>query len=98
MADREGLMEAALEVYPEGLALLDEDGRVVLWNRAAEAITGYARAGVVGARCRGRWNRWWIAGTWRARRNRVTDHNQGGGRWCMRSTRRGKTWRRSAGR
>ena len=48
MADREGLMEAALEVYPEGLALLDEDGRVVLWNRAAEAITGYARAGVVG--------------------------------------------------
>ena len=48
MADREGLMEAALEVYPEGLALLDGDGRVVLWNRAAEAVTGYARAGVLG--------------------------------------------------
>ncbi len=48
MADREDLMEAALEVYPEGLALLDGDGRVVLWNRAAEAVTGYARAGVLG--------------------------------------------------
>jgi diguanylate cyclase (GGDEF)-like protein/PAS domain S-box-containing protein len=48
MADRGELMEAAIEVYPEGLALLDGDGRVVLWNRAAEAITGYARAGVVG--------------------------------------------------
>jgi diguanylate cyclase (GGDEF)-like protein/PAS domain S-box-containing protein len=48
MADREALMEAALEVYPEGLALLDGDGRVVVWNRAAEAITGFARAGVVG--------------------------------------------------
>lgn len=48
MADRGELLEAALEVYPEGLALLDEDGRVVLWNRSAEAITGYPRAGVVG--------------------------------------------------
>lgn len=48
MADRENLMEAALEVYPEGLALLDGDGRVVLWNRAAEKVTGYARAGTLG--------------------------------------------------
>lgn len=48
MAGREDLMEAALDVYPEGLALLDGDGRVVFWNRAAEAITGFARAGVVG--------------------------------------------------
>jgi PAS domain S-box-containing protein len=48
MAVREELLEAALEVYPEGLALLDEEGRVVLWNRSAETITGYPRAGVVG--------------------------------------------------
>lgn len=48
MAVRDELLEAALEVYPEGLALLDEGGRVVLWNRSAEAITGYPRAGVVG--------------------------------------------------
>ena len=48
MADRGELIEAALEVYPEGLALLDPEGRVVFWNRAAELITGFARAGVVG--------------------------------------------------
>jgi len=48
MADRGDLMEAALEVYPEELALLDAGGRVVFWNRSAEAITGFARAGVVG--------------------------------------------------
>jgi diguanylate cyclase (GGDEF)-like protein/PAS domain S-box-containing protein len=41
-------MEAALEVYPEGLALLDGEGRVVIWNRAAEVITGFTRASVVG--------------------------------------------------
>lgn len=49
MAEREDLMEAALELYPEGLALLDGTGRVVFWNRAAEAITGFARASVVGS-------------------------------------------------
>lgn len=48
MAEREDLMEAALEVYPEGLALLEESGRVVFWNTAAETITGYARASVLG--------------------------------------------------
>ncbi|HWE87507.1 MAG TPA: diguanylate cyclase [Terracidiphilus sp.] len=47
MADREDLIEAALEVYPEGLALLNRDGSVVFWNRSAEIITGFARAGVV---------------------------------------------------
>ena len=40
MADRTELVEAALDVYPEGLALLDSDERVVFWNRAAEQITG----------------------------------------------------------
>lgn len=47
MADRGEMLEAALEVYPEGLALLDEEGRVVFWNRAAESATGYNRANVV---------------------------------------------------
>ena len=28
--------------YPEGVALIGADGQVVFWNRAAEAITGYA--------------------------------------------------------
>lgn len=48
MADRAELMEAALEVYPEGLALIDPDQRVVFWNRAAEWMTGYSGAEIVG--------------------------------------------------
>lgn len=48
MADRAELVEAALEVYPEGLALLDEEERVVFWNRAAEVLTGHAGAQLVG--------------------------------------------------
>jgi GGDEF domain-containing protein len=48
MADRAELVEAALEVYREGLALLDSDERVIFWNRAAEAITGYGGVQVLG--------------------------------------------------
>jgi len=48
MADRSELVEAALEVYPEGLALLDVDERVVFWNHAAEVMTGYPGADVLG--------------------------------------------------
>jgi diguanylate cyclase (GGDEF)-like protein/PAS domain S-box-containing protein len=49
MADRAELMEAALDVYPEGLALLDETGRVIFWNHAAEIITGHPNAGIIGS-------------------------------------------------
>lgn len=48
MADRAELVEAALEVYSEGLALLDRDDRVLFWNRAAESMTGYPGAQVLG--------------------------------------------------
>ena len=44
MADRAELLEIALDSLPEGLALLGGEGQVMLWNRAAEAITGYASA------------------------------------------------------
>ena len=50
MADRSELVEAALDVYPEGLALLDVDERVVFWNRAAEMMTGYGGADILGRR------------------------------------------------
>lgn len=40
MSDRGALMEAALEGHPEGIALLDAEGRVLFWNRSAEGITG----------------------------------------------------------
>lgn len=48
MADRAELLEAALEVYREGLAVLDPEDRVIFWNRAAEAITGYSIAQILG--------------------------------------------------
>ena len=48
MKDRSELVEAALDVYPEGLALLDPEGRVVFWNRAAETMTGYTGADILG--------------------------------------------------
>jgi diguanylate cyclase (GGDEF)-like protein len=44
MADRTELLEAALDSLPEGIALIGAKGQVVLWNRVAEAITGYASA------------------------------------------------------
>ena len=44
MTDRTELLEAALDSLPEGIALLGERGPVMFWNRAAEAITGYASA------------------------------------------------------
>jgi PAS domain S-box-containing protein/diguanylate cyclase (GGDEF)-like protein len=48
MADRTEILEAALDCYPEGLALLDIKGRIVVWNRAAEAITGYTSLELLG--------------------------------------------------
>jgi PAS domain S-box-containing protein len=48
MGDRAELVEAALEVFPEAVVLLDGEERVVFWNRAAEMLTGYAVADVVG--------------------------------------------------
>jgi diguanylate cyclase (GGDEF)-like protein/PAS domain S-box-containing protein len=42
------MMEATLDVYPEGVVLLDEEERVVFWNRAAEVMTGFSGAELVG--------------------------------------------------
>jgi PAS domain S-box-containing protein len=39
MTDRTELLEAALDSYPDGIALLDLEGQMVYWNRAAESIT-----------------------------------------------------------
>ena len=52
-SDRGQLMEAALSVYPEGLALLDLEERVVFWNRAAEVVTGYFAADILRRRIPG---------------------------------------------
>ena len=42
MTDRTELLEAALDCLANGIALLDSEGRLVFWNRAAEAVTGHA--------------------------------------------------------
>ena len=48
MTDRAELLEATLDSLPEGVALLGEDCRVMFWNQAAQAITGYAALAMVG--------------------------------------------------
>ncbi len=39
MTDRAELLEAALDSFPEGIALLDLERTVLLWNPSAETIT-----------------------------------------------------------
>jgi diguanylate cyclase (GGDEF)-like protein len=48
MTDRADLLEATLDSLPAGIGLLGEEGEVVFWNRAAEAITGHAGLDLVG--------------------------------------------------
>ena len=48
MAARTELLESALDGLAEGVALADHDGRVALWNRAAETITGFAGIEIAG--------------------------------------------------
>jgi len=48
--DRE-IFDAVANHLAEGIYILDADRRIEFWNRAAERITGYASAEVVGMRC-----------------------------------------------
>ena len=48
MADRAELLEAALDSLAECVGLADHDGSVVLWNRAAETITGFSSGEIAG--------------------------------------------------
>jgi diguanylate cyclase (GGDEF)-like protein/PAS domain S-box-containing protein len=48
MSDRTELLEATLESFPEAIALLGEEGLVLLWNPAAEAMTGFPSVELVG--------------------------------------------------
>ena len=41
MGDRLAMLEATLDLMEEGIAVLDEQLRVVYWNQAASALTGY---------------------------------------------------------
>jgi diguanylate cyclase (GGDEF)-like protein/PAS domain S-box-containing protein len=48
MSDRLELLEAALDVLPDGVAVAGPDGRVAFWSSAAEALTGHPRATLLG--------------------------------------------------
>ncbi len=48
MTERSELLEATLDCHPEGIALIGQERNVVLWNRAAEAITGHLGLELVG--------------------------------------------------
>lgn len=48
MVDRAELLESAMEGLVDGLVLVDQDGRIAFWNRAAETITGYSTAESIG--------------------------------------------------
>jgi diguanylate cyclase (GGDEF)-like protein/PAS domain S-box-containing protein len=48
MTDRTELLEAALNSLPEGIALLSEEGHVVFWSQAAEAIIGHSGHDLLG--------------------------------------------------
>jgi diguanylate cyclase (GGDEF)-like protein len=48
MTERSELLEALLDCHPEGIALIGLQYNVVLWNRAAEAITGHLGLDLVG--------------------------------------------------
>lgn len=45
------LYEAILANMKDGVYFVDNERRITYWNRAAEEITGYAAADVVGSRC-----------------------------------------------
>ncbi|MGA3101429.1 MAG: diguanylate cyclase [Terracidiphilus sp.] len=47
MTDRNELLEATFDSLPEGVALVGPEGEVVLWNQAAQGITGYAAIDVL---------------------------------------------------
>ncbi len=44
-------LDAALERAADGAFVIDPDGRIVLWNRAAERMLGYAAREVIGRPC-----------------------------------------------
>ena len=57
MTDRDELLEAAFDSVPEGIALLSAESEVVLWNQAAQGITGYAAWTCWRGRCPMAWKR-----------------------------------------
>ena len=53
MGDRMAMLEATLDLMEEGIAILDEQLKVVHWNQAAAALTGYTAQDVICRPCPG---------------------------------------------
>ncbi len=53
MRDRMAMLEATLDLLEEGIAILDEQLKVVHWNQAAAALTGYTAQDVICRPCPG---------------------------------------------
>lgn len=51
MGDRMEMLEATLDLMEEGIAVLDEQSRVVYWNRAASTLTGYTAQDLIRRPC-----------------------------------------------
>ena len=45
------MLEATLDLMEEGIAILDEQSRIVHWNQAAAALTGYTPQDLVCGPC-----------------------------------------------
>jgi diguanylate cyclase (GGDEF)-like protein len=51
MSDRMEMLEAALDLMDEGVALLDEKSNIIFWNKGASALTGYHAADLLSRPC-----------------------------------------------
>lgn len=51
LRDKDSLLSKVLDSIFDGVYITDRSGAILFWNRAAEAITGYAAENVVGRRC-----------------------------------------------
>ncbi len=49
------LYHSILDQVDDGIYFVDREKRILLWNRSAERITGFARSEVVGDHCGNRW-------------------------------------------
>ena len=51
IGNRMQMLEATLDLIEEGVVVLDEQSKIVYWNRAANRLTGYTAEELMGARC-----------------------------------------------
>jgi diguanylate cyclase (GGDEF)-like protein len=51
MTDRLHMLEGALDLMEEGVAILDEQSKIIFWNKTAEFLTGYLTGDVICKQC-----------------------------------------------